>query len=76
MIAGILIFIFFFFFIELDSIFFFLLRLVECVQLKFENIYKQVSITISFRGKKKQYFFFFCFLLKHKTKINTYFLFD
>lgn len=65
MIAGILIYIFFFF-IELDSIFF-LLRLVECVQLKFENIYKQVSITISFRGKNNSTFFFV--LLKHETKI-------
>lgn len=56
MIAGILIYIFFF--RELDSIFF-LFRLVECVQLKFENIYKQVSITISFRGKNNGTFFFF-----------------
>lgn len=76
MIAGILIFIFFFFHRIGFDFFFFLLRLVECVQLKFENIYKQVSITISFRGKKKQYFLVFFFLLKHKTKINTYFLFD
>lgn len=59
MIAGILIYIFFFFHrIGFD---FFLLRLVECVQLKFENIYKQVSITISFRGKNNSTFFFlFC----------------